>query len=56
MNRTCTALAGTVLTARLALESGLACNTAGGTHHAFPNYGSGFCIFNDLAIASRVLQ
>jgi len=34
----------------------LACNTAGGTHHAFPNFGSGFCIFNDLAIASRVLQ
>jgi acetoin utilization deacetylase AcuC-like enzyme len=56
VNRTCTAVAGTVLTAKLALESGLACNTAGGTHHAFPNYGSGFCIFNDLAIASRVLQ
>lgn len=56
VNRTCTAVAGTVLAAKLALESGLACNTAGGTHHAFPNYGSGFCIFNDLAIASRVLQ
>jgi acetoin utilization deacetylase AcuC-like enzyme len=56
VNRTCTATAGTVLTAKLALECGLACNTAGGTHHAFPNYGSGFCIFNDLAIASRVLQ
>ncbi|NJM60247.1 MAG: histone deacetylase, partial [Oscillatoriales cyanobacterium RU_3_3] len=55
-NRTCTALAGTVLTAKLALECGLACNTAGGTHHAFPSFGSGFCIFNDLAIASRVLQ
>ena len=56
VNRTCTALAGTVLTAKLALECGLACNTAGGTHHAFPSFGSGFCIFNDLAIASRVLQ
>ncbi|MEG4802133.1 histone deacetylase [Microcoleus sp. ARI1-B5] len=55
-NRTCTAVAGTVLTAKLALDCGLACNTAGGTHHAFPNYGSGFCIFNDLAIACRVLQ
>ncbi|MBD1827732.1 histone deacetylase [Microcoleus vaginatus GB1-A2] len=55
-NRTCTAVAGTVLTAKLALECGLACNTAGGTHHAFPTFGSGFCIFNDLAIASRVLQ
>jgi acetoin utilization deacetylase AcuC-like enzyme len=56
VNRTCTAVGGTVLSAQLALKSGLACNTAGGTHHAFPSYGSGFCIFNDLAIASRILQ
>lgn len=55
VQRTCIAVGGTILTARLALEQGLACNTAGGTHHAFPSYGSGFCIFNDLAIASRVL-
>ena len=53
--RTRIAVGGTLLTARLALAHGLACNTAGGTHHAFPSYGSGFCIFNDLAIASRVL-
>lgn len=56
VKRTCTAVGGTILTAKLALEYGLACNTAGGTHHAFPDYGSGFCIFNDLAIATRVLQ
>lgn len=56
VNRTCTALGGTILTAQLALKYGLACNTAGGTHHAFPSYGSGFCIFNDLAISARVLQ
>ncbi|MGK7920276.1 MAG: histone deacetylase [Trichodesmium sp.] len=55
-NRTCIAVGGAVLTAQLALKYGLACNTAGGTHHAFPNYGSGFCIFNDLAIAARVIQ
>ncbi len=55
VNRTCTALGGTVLTAQLALESGLACNTAGGTHHAFYEFGSGFCIFNDLAVAARLL-
>jgi acetoin utilization deacetylase AcuC-like enzyme len=55
VNRTCIAVGGTILTAQLALEHGLACNTAGGTHHAFPDYGSGFCIFNDLAIAARVL-
>jgi acetoin utilization deacetylase AcuC-like enzyme len=56
VNRTCVAVGGTILTAQLALQNGLACNTAGGTHHAFPSYGSGFCIFNDLAIACRVLQ
>jgi acetoin utilization deacetylase AcuC-like enzyme len=56
VNRTCVAVGGSILTARLALEYGLACNTAGGTHHAFPDYGSGFCIFNDLAITARVLQ
>lgn len=56
VNRTCIAVGGTILTAQLALAHGLACNTAGGTHHAFPSYGSGFCIFNDLAIAARVLQ
>lgn len=55
VNRTCIAVGGTILTARLALECGLACNTAGGTHHAFPSYGSGFCIFNDIAIAAQVL-
>ncbi|NJM27146.1 MAG: histone deacetylase [Pseudanabaena sp. RU_4_16] len=56
VHRTCIAVGGTILTARLALQHGLACNTAGGTHHAFPSYGSGFCIFNDLAIAARVVQ
>jgi acetoin utilization deacetylase AcuC-like enzyme len=55
VKRTCTAVGGTILTAKLALSHGLACNTAGGTHHAFPNYGSGFCIFNDLAIAAQIL-
>jgi len=46
---------GTLLTARLALEHGLACNTAGGSHHAFADYGAGFCLFNDVAVAARVL-
>ncbi|MGB3491267.1 MAG: histone deacetylase [Elainellaceae cyanobacterium] len=56
VERTCFAVAGTILTAQLALRHGLACNTVGGTHHAFPDYGSGFCIFNDLAIAARTVQ
>ncbi|MGL5941816.1 MAG: histone deacetylase family protein [Waterburya sp.] len=55
-HRTCIAVGGTILAAKLALKYGCACNTAGGTHHAFPSYGSGFCIFNDLAIAAKVLQ
>lgn len=56
VNRTCIAVAGTVLTAELAFQQGIACNTAGGTHHAFADFGSGFCIFNDLAVAARVVQ
>lgn len=48
VKRTCTAVGGTVLTVQLALKYGICCNLAGGTHHAFPDYGSGFCIFNDL--------
>ena len=43
---------GTLLAARLALEHGLACNTAGGSHHAFAEEGSGFCVFNDVAVAA----
>ncbi len=50
------AAAGTTLTARLALEHGIACNTAGGSHHARRTQGAGFCVFNDVAVAIRVLQ
>ncbi|MEO1237298.1 MAG: histone deacetylase [Planctomycetota bacterium] len=52
VNRTITAVGGTIRTVELALEHGLACNTAGGTHHAHRGFGSGFCIFNDLAVAA----
>jgi acetoin utilization deacetylase AcuC-like enzyme len=47
---------GTVEAARDALETGLGINLAGGTHHAFPDHGEGFCVFNDVAIAVQVLQ
>jgi len=47
---------GTVEAARDALETGLGINLAGGTHHAFADRGEGFCVFNDAAIAIRVLQ
>jgi len=56
VKRTCTAAGGVVLTARLALQAGIACSTAGGTHHAFPDFGAGYCIFNDLAVTTCVLQ
>ncbi|WP_394690824.1 histone deacetylase [Hoeflea sp.] len=49
------ATAGTVMAARLALSEGLACNTAGGSHHARRDQGAGFCTFNDVAVASLVL-
>jgi acetoin utilization deacetylase AcuC-like enzyme len=49
------AVGGTLLAARLALRHGLACNTAGGSHHAGPAGGAGFCTFNDVAVAARVL-
>jgi len=51
-----TAVGGTVLTARLALQHGIACNTAGGSHHAHADFGSGFCVFNDVAVAARTMQ
>lgn len=50
------ATGGTVLAADLALKVGLACNTAGGSHHARYDHGAGFCTFNDVAVAIRVLQ
>ncbi|MEY4059827.1 MAG: hypothetical protein RL551_1083, partial [Pseudomonadota bacterium] len=46
----------TVAAAKAALDEGLAVNLAGGTHHAYRNMGSGFCVFNDSAIAARALQ
>jgi len=55
IQRTWLAVGGTLRTARLALKHGLACHLAGGTHHAHPEFGSGFCIFNDCAIAATVL-
>ncbi len=49
------ATAGTLLAARLSIEHGLACNMAGGSHHAGPESGSGYCVFNDVAVAAAIL-
>ena len=48
-------VAGTVLTAQLAMKYGLASNLAGGTHHATYNQGRGFTILNDLAVVARLM-
>lgn len=46
----------TIAACRFALLEGVAVNLAGGTHHAGPDWGQGFCVFNDAAVAARVMQ
>lgn len=46
----------TISAARAAIEQGVAVNLAGGTHHAHADRGEGFCVFNDAAIAARLMQ
>jgi len=54
-DRTLLALGGSIQTCELAREFGLASHLAGGTHHAHYDRGSGFCIYNDLAVSARYL-
>jgi len=56
VRRSFVATGGTVLASKLALDSKLACNTAGGSHHATFNYGAGYCVFNDVAVAANYLK
>jgi len=46
----------TFFTERAALDEGVAAQLAGGTHHAYAHKGSGFCVFNDVAVAARLMQ
>ncbi|HZW19840.1 histone deacetylase [Noviherbaspirillum sp.] len=46
----------TIAACRAAFDAGVAANLAGGTHHAYADKGEGFCIFNDSAIAARLMQ
>ncbi len=46
----------TIAACQSALIDGVAVNLAGGTHHAYRDHGGGFCVFNDAAVAARVLQ
>ena len=52
ITRTLLECSGTVRTVELALQHGLAANCAGGTHHAHRDFGSGFTVLNDLAVAA----
>ena len=56
IERSFRAVGGTCEAARAALDLGVTMNLAGGTHHAFPDHGEGFCVFNDVAVAIRMLQ
>ena len=46
----------TIAAAREAIASGIAANLAGGTHHASADKGAGYCVFNDVAVAARLMQ
>ena len=56
VERSVRAVGGTCEAAAAALEDGVTMNLAGGTHHAFADHGEGFCVFNDVAVAIRMLQ
>ncbi len=56
VRRSLNAISGTIEASRQALDNGIASNLAGGTHHAYPDRGEGFCVLNDVAVAIRVLQ
>ena len=55
VKRSLVATGGTVLASKLAIKYGLACNTAGGSHHANFDGGAGYCVFNDVAVAAQYL-
>ena len=55
VQRSLIATGGTVLASKLAINYGIACNTAGGSHHANYNGGAGYCVFNDVAVAAHYL-
>jgi acetoin utilization deacetylase AcuC-like enzyme len=55
VKRSLVATGGTVLASKLALEHRIACNTAGGSHHANFDGGAGYCVFNDVAVAANYL-
>jgi len=55
VQRSLVATGGTVLASKLAIKNGIACNTAGGSHHANFEGGAGYCVFNDVAVGAQYL-
>ena len=56
VRRSLASVGGTCAAAARALVDGIGGNLAGGTHHAFPDHGEGYCVFNDIAVSIRMLQ
>ncbi len=56
VERSCRSVGGTIAACRTALQEGVSANLAGGTHHAYPDHGEGYCVFNDCAVAARAMQ
>ncbi|MBY0315876.1 MAG: histone deacetylase [Bdellovibrionales bacterium] len=54
--RSCATVGGALAAAKSALVDGIAGNLAGGTHHAHADRGEGYCVFNDIAVATRYLK
>ncbi len=56
VERSLRSVGSTIAACRAAVQEGFGLNLAGGTHHAGPDFGQGFCVFNDSAVAARAMQ
>jgi len=56
VQRSRSSVSGTVTAAGIAITEGVAANLGGGTHHAYADHGEGYCVFNDIAVAIRVMR
>jgi acetoin utilization deacetylase AcuC-like enzyme len=56
VERSCRSAGASIAAARAALRDGIGINLAGGTHHAMPDSGAGYCVFNDVCVAARTVQ
>jgi acetoin utilization deacetylase AcuC-like enzyme len=56
VERSLRSVGATVAVCRASIQEGICVSLAGGTHHAYPDHGEGYCVFNDVAVALRVMQ